>query len=117
MARIEPEWVAELVRICASDDWAGAERPLSFSSVSPMFRKLLPELAESDDATGYSPIEVRACKAGLEWLAREQRDLYEALTAELNVSRHSRRNEDGNHHERVQKAAFLLGEFIDKACD
>ena len=117
MAKIEPEWVAELVRICASDDWAGAERPLHFPSVSPMFRKLMPDLAESDDATGYSSMEVRDCKAGLEWLSREHRDLYEALTAELNVSRHSRRNEDGNHHERVQKAAFLLGKFVDKACD
>lgn len=117
MPRIQPEWVAELVRICAADDWAGLERPLHFPSVSPMFRKLMPELAESDDATGYSPIEVRACKAGLEWLSREHRDLYEALTEELNVSKHSRPNRDENHHKRVEKAAVLLGEFIDKACD
>lgn len=114
--KLQPEWVGELVSICSSDDWADAQQPLSWSSVSPMFRRLMPEMAETDDATGYSSAEVRACKAGLDWLARDHPVEFSALAWEFQAWRRSHIERHQDHDALAQTAARLLADFVDRTC-
>lgn len=117
MIRLQPDWIGELVSICAADDWAGAHQDLGWSEVSPMFRRLVPDMAEADDTTGYSSAEVRACKAALEWLSREHAPEFAALSWELQRWKRQHLELRADHLHRLQEAGRLLAEFVDMACD
>lgn len=116
MIRIEPDWVGELISLAAKDDWSEATSGLDYPPVSPMFRKLLPGLAESDDVTGYSSAELRACKEGIDWLSREHPAEYAALAWEFQPWRRKREPRRDGHAELVQRAGSLLAKFIDDRC-
>lgn len=114
--KLEPPWIGELIGICAANDWAGVEQQLGHASVSPMFRRLMPELAEADDATGYSSAEVRACARGLEWLERAHPLEFQALVWEFHRWRRQHLTRHDRHVELVRTAAKLLADFVDRAC-
>jgi hypothetical protein len=114
MIRLKPDWIGELVSICAADDWADAQHRLDYPDVSPMFRRLLPEMAEADDVGGYSSAEVRACRAALERLSQQHPDEYAALTWEFQTwkRRHLERSDD--HEALTLRAGELLAKFVDE---
>lgn len=114
--KLEPPWIGELLSICAANDWAGVEQRLGHASVSPMFRRLMPDLAEADDATGYSSAEVRACAAGLEWLEQAHPLEFQALTWEFRRWLRQHMTRQDRHEELVQAAARLLADYVDRAC-
>ena len=116
MIRLQPDWIGELVSICSSDDWSDASQPLDYPSVSPMFRKLIPDLAEADDVTGYSSAEVRACKAGIEWLSKTHPNEYRALAREFQPWK--RKHLEATEHDRelAMHAGKLLAKFVDVYC-
>ena len=116
MIRLDPEWIGDLVAMCARDDWADMSSPLAFPTVSPMFRKLLPEMAHTDEVTGYSSVEMQACKAGIEWLSKAHPVEYAALAWEFQRWRRAREPRAENHKELVILAGKLLAEFVDKEC-
>lgn len=117
MIRLEPDWIGELVSIASKDDWSDTTSALDYPSVSPMFRKLLPDIAEADDTAGYSSAELAACKAGIEWLSQNYPTEYAALAWEFQPwkRKHLGRHED--HHTLVLYAGRLLANFVDKFCD
>lgn len=114
--KLEPPWIGELIGICAADDWSDVEQRLGHSAVSPMFRRLLPELAEADDATGYSSAEVQACKAGIEWLMQAHPLEFQALSWEFHRWRRREIAKHERHDELLQSAARLLADYVDRAC-
>lgn len=116
MIRLQPEWIGELVGICARDDWSDLNDRLGYPSVSPMFQRFMPELAESDDVTGYSSAEVRACRAGIEWLCNHHPDEYAALQWEFQPSKRRLLVLQKNHTHLVLRAGTLLEQFVDKYC-
>lgn len=116
MTRLQPEWIGELLGICAADDWADVHSQLGHPSVSPMFRRMLPE-HEAQDVTGYSSAEVQACKAGLEWLAREHAQEFAALEWELRRWKRAHLQRHLDHDALVAAAARMLAEFVDRSCD
>ena len=115
--KLHPEWIGELVSICVSDDWRGASSSLHWDDVSPMFKRLLPELAQTEDADGYSSLEVRACRAGIEWLAQKHSAEFNALCWQFWPWRRQHLVRDDKHDELVQRAAGLLANYVDRACD
>ena len=115
--RLQPDWLGELVSICVDDDWRGSQMQLNWGDVSPMFRRLLPELAQSDDTDGYSSLEVRACRAGLEWLSANHQAEFNALCWQFWAWKRKHLNLADNHDELLQRAGILLAEYVDKACD
>ena len=116
MIRLQPEWIGELVSVCAADERAAMHDRLDYPAVSPMFAKLLPNLAEADEAGGYSSLEVRACKAGLEWLLREHPALYAALAWEFQAWRRSQMDKPDDHEKLAMEAGRMLAKFVDSAC-
>lgn len=116
MIRLQPEWVGELVALCARDDWSDLNDRLGYPSVSPMFRSILPEVAESDDVSGYSSAEVRACRVGIEWLCNHFPRQYASLQWEFQPGKRHMLTRDDQHEELVLHAARLLEKFIDKYC-
>lgn len=115
MIRLQPEWIGELLGICAADDWSDVQARLGHPSVSPMFRRMLPD-HEVEDVTGYSSAEVRACKVGIEWLAQEHPREHAALEWELRRWKRAHLQRQDDHEALVQAAAKLLSEFVDNAC-
>ena len=116
MIRLEPEWIGELVSMAAKDDWSDATSSLDYPNVSPMFRKLMPEMAESDDVTGYSSAEMRACKAGIEWLSQNHPEEYAALAWEFQPWKRKIIDKHDDHHALVMYAGRLLAKFVDAMC-
>lgn len=112
--KIEPSWIADLVRMCAADDWSDLDNTLGHPRVSPMFKRLLPDLAEAEDVTGYSSAEMRACREGLEWLSRTHPELYVALAWQFQRWRRKHLDRTDNHDALVQQAASLLAGYVDK---
>lgn len=116
MIRLQPEWVGELVSMCSKDDWADTTSALDYPTVSPMFKKLIPDVAETDDVTGYSSAELRACKAGIEWLSQGHPEEYAALAWEFQPWKRKVIDKHEDHDALVQYAGRLLEKFIDKYC-
>lgn len=116
MIRLEPEWIGELVSMAAKDDWSDATSSLDYPTVSPMFRKLMPEMAESDDVTGYSSAEMRACKAAIEWLSQNHPEEYAALAWEFQPWKRKIIDKHDDHHALVMYAGRLLAKFVDAMC-
>lgn len=116
MTRLQPEWIGELLGICAADDWSDVQARLGHPSVSPMFRRLLPE-REVEDVVGYSSAEVRACKAGIEWLAHAHPREHAALEWELHRWKRAHLQRQDDHESLLQAAAKLLAGFVDRACE
>lgn len=114
--KLEPPWIGELIGICAANDWAGVEQQLGHASVSPMFRRLMPEMAEADDAMGYSSAEVRACAMGIEWLEKAYPLEFAALSWEFHRWRRREMQRHERHAELVQSAARLLADYVDRVC-
>lgn len=114
MIRLHPEWIGELVSMCARDNWADTTSPLDYPTISPMWRKLLPESAESEDVGGYSSAELRACKAGIEHLSKMHPLEYTALRIEFQRRRHDVMHE--NHRQLVLRAGQILAKFVDDMC-
>jgi len=112
---IEPLWVADLIRMCAADDWSDVDHALGHPRVSPMFKQFLPEPAESEEATGYSTCEMRACREGLEWLSHTHPQLYRALALQFYSWRRRHLERTADHEALVQRAAALLAEYVDKS--
>jgi hypothetical protein len=114
--RLQPDWLGELVSICVSDDWRGAQTELTWGEVSPMFRRLLPELAQSEDADGYSSLEVRACREGIEWLSTNHPAEFGALCWQFWDWKRKHLTRAENHDELLQRAGKLLADYVDRAC-
>ena len=116
MIRLEPDWIGELASMAAKADWSDATSALDYPNVSPMFRKLMPEMAESDDVTGYSTLELAACKAGIEWLGKNYPDEYAALAWEFQPWKRTIIDKHDDHHALVLYAGRLLAKFVDAMC-
>ena len=116
MIRLEPDWVGELVSMCSKDDWNDTTSPLDYPTVSPMFKKLIPEMAETDDVTGFSSAEVRACKMAIEWLSANHPEEYAALAWEFQPWKRKMLTQHSDHHAIVMYAGRLIEKFIDKVC-
>lgn len=116
MIRLQPDWIGELLSVCSADDWADLQHPLAWPTVSPMFARFIP-LFETEDAGGYSSAEVRACKAGIEWLSREHPEHYAALAWEFQPWKRSQVAKLDAHERLALEAGKLLASFVDSACD
>jgi hypothetical protein len=116
MIRLRPDWIGELVSLAARDDWAETTSDLDYPRISPMFRKLLPETAETDDAGGYSTVELRACRAGIDWLSKHYPEEYAALAWEFQPWKRKTLERQADHDERVIAAGALLAKFVDVMC-
>lgn len=117
MIRLEPEWIGELVSMASRSDWSDTTSSLDYPTVSPMFRKFIPDIAEADDVTGYSSVELAACKAGIEWLGVNHPDEYNALAWEFQPWKRKLIERHEDHHALVMYAGRLLANFVDKFCD
>lgn len=116
MIRLQPEWIGELVSICAADDWADAKSPLDYPIVSPMFRRLLPDVAEGDDVTGYASAEVRACKTAIELLSKDHPLEFNALLWEFQPWRRRHLTVHKDHAALVLAAGKKLADYVDGIC-
>lgn len=116
MIRLQPDWVGELVSIAAKDDWTEVGTSLGYPTVSPMWKKLLPDMAETDEVTGYSSAELRACRAGIEWLSQNYPTEYAALVWEFQPWKRKLFDKHDDHHALVLYAGRLLEKFIDAYC-
>jgi hypothetical protein len=112
-----PDWVIDLVRQCASDDWSGVDRELDYPKVSPMFARLLPEMAETEEVTGYSSLELKACREGIDWLSKEHPAEYASLTWEFQRWKRKHMGRPDQHDANLQRAGALLAAYIDRICD
>ncbi len=112
--KIEPAWIADLVRLCSASDWSGLDASLGHASVSPMFARLIPDLASSEDVAGYSGAEIQACREGLEWLSRAHPEEYAALAWQMQRWRRKFTPQSQDHDSLVQRSATLLAQFVDK---
>jgi hypothetical protein len=116
MIRLQPDWIGELVSICAADDWADAKSPLDYPSVSPMFRRLLPEVAEGDNVTGYASAEVCACKQAIEMLSKDHPQEFDALAWEFQPWRRRHLTVHKDHAALVLSAGKRLADYVDRLC-
>lgn len=114
---MEQNWVGDLVRQCAADDWSGVDRDLDYPRVSPMFARLLPEMAETEDTSGYSSLELRACREGIDWLSKAHPSEYAALTWEFQRWKRRHMSKSDDHDALLQRAGELLASYIDRICD
>lgn len=112
--KIEPEWVADLVRMCSASDWSGLNASLGYPSVSPMFARLIPDLASTENVSSDLSAEMQACKEGLEWLSKAHPDAYAALAWQFQRWRRKFTPQQQDHDLLVQQAATLLARYIDK---
>lgn len=117
MIRLQPDWIGELVSLASKDDWADTTSALDYPSVSPMFKRLIPSMAESDDVTGYSSAELTACKAGIEWLSQHHPAEYAALAWEFQPWKRKHLAKHKDHQDLVMQAGALLAKFVDRLCD
>lgn len=111
---LEPDWIADLLRLCAADDWHDVERRLGHASVSPMFARFLPE-TESDGS--YTRSEVAACRAALERLSREHPQEYAAIIWEMNDWRRRQGRPPPGQADLARRAGQLLVAWIDAELD
>lgn len=116
MIRLEPDWVGELVSMCSKDDWSDTTSHLDYPTISPMFKKLIPDMAETDDVTGFSSAELRACKMAIEWLNVNHPEEYAALAWEFQPWKRKTLTQHADHHAMVMYAGRLIEKFIDKVC-
>jgi len=112
--KIEPEWVADLVRKCLASDWSGLDASLGYPSVSPMFARLIPDLASTKDVSNCLSAETQACKEGLEWLSETHPDAHAALAWQFQRWSRKFTPKQKDHDLLVQQAAALLAQYIDK---
>ena len=116
MIRLKPDWIGELVSLAAKEDLSDATAQLDYPSISPMFRRLMPEIAESSDVTGYSSAELAACKAGIEWIGKNYPEEYAALAWEFQPWKRKLIDKHEDHHALVMYAGRLLAKFVDAHC-
>jgi hypothetical protein len=111
---LEPDWIADLLRLCAADDWGDVERRLGHASVSPMFARWLPD-AEADGS--YTRAEIVACRAALERLSREQPDEYAAIIWQIDDWRRRKGPPAPGQADLAARAARRLADWIDAEVD
>lgn len=116
MVRLQPEWIGELVSMCAQEDWQDVREQLGYPTVSPMFARFMPQTAEADDVTGYSSAEVTACRAGIVWLNNNYPLEYAALQWEFQPGKRHMLLRDDDHDALVLHAGRLLAKFVDACC-
>lgn len=83
MIRLEPDWIGELLGQWAAGDWADARQDLGYPTVSPMFKKIVGNVTEFEDVTGYSSAELRAVSKAVDWLHEEHPEHWRALCREF----------------------------------
>jgi hypothetical protein len=81
-----------------------------------MFRRLLPSLAESESPDGYSSLEVRACRAGLEWMSGHHPREFAALCWQFWPWKRAHFPRTDDHDALVERAGALLAAYVDRAC-
>ena len=75
---LQPDWAAELLADWARSDWRETQIDLGMPAVCPSFRGLV-ETNDELDVGGYSPAEVRAIAAAVDWLHLRKPEHYRVL--------------------------------------
>lgn len=114
MIRLQPDWVGELLGRWAAQDRHDAVGDLGFSSVSPMFARVLGVGAESEDVTGYSHTEVRAMAAAVEWLQLHHPEHWRALSREFRPASRATLPERSGDTALLVEAGHMLAKYIDE---
>lgn len=78
MTRLYPDWAAELLSDWARSDWRDAQLDLGLPNVCPSFKGLV-ETTTDVDVTGYSPAEVQAIAAAVEYLHLRHTEHYRVV--------------------------------------
>ena len=113
MIRIEPDWASELLSNWARSDWQETRQELGMPSVCPSFKGLV-ETSFEVETTGYSPAEVQAIAAAVEYLHLRHEDHYRALCRHFRPwMRQQMAAKDGDD-QRVVEAAKMIADYVDK---
>jgi|GEM_PF-3339746 len=113
MIRIEPDWCSELLSHWARSDWHETLQDLGMPSVCPSFKGLV-ETSSEIDATGYSPAEVQAIAAAVEWMHLRHEDHYRALCRHFRPWLRSQMPSKDGDEQRVIEAAKMIADYVDK---
>lgn len=108
-----PAWVDELLRVWAGGDWGQAKRDLGYPSVSPMFRGVA-DAAEEVEVTGYSPLEVRAVQAAVDWLHLVHEAHWRALTRHWRPWLRDSLAESPDDERLVVEAGQMIASYVDR---
>ena len=112
-AKSVPDWVNDLLQVWAGGDWGQARRDLGYPSVSPMFRGVA-DSAEELEVTGYSPLEVRAVQAAVDWLHLVHEPHWRALTRRWRPWLRDSLAASPDDDRLVREAAQMIADYVDK---
>ena len=108
-----PDWAAELLNDWARADWRDAQITLGMPTVCPSFKGLV-EINDEVDVTGYSPAEVRAIAAAVEYLHLTQPEMYRVLCRHFRPWLRSKMPAKDGDAELLPMAINAVAEYVDK---
>ena len=110
---LQPDWASELLSSWARSDWREAQMDLGLPSVCPSFRGLV-ETNDELDVTGYSPAEVRAIAAAVEYLHLRHEDHYRALCRHFRPWLRSKMPPKDGDDVRLREAVQMIAKYVDE---
>lgn len=105
------DWVSELLRDWAQSDWRQTRAELGLPTVSPSFSKAV--FHSPDDSTSYSPAEIRAMAAAVEWLHLVHVEHYRVIACHFRPWVHKEPSQEGDD-KLLLEAVEMLAKYIDE---
>lgn len=111
--KLEPEWAAELLRDWASSDRREAQTALGMPSVCPSFKGLV-EINSEVEVTGYSPAEVQAIAAAVEYMHLTHAEHYRALCRAFRPWMRTKLEAKDGDDKLVVEAVAMIAKYVDE---
>lgn len=108
-----PPWAAELLSDWARSDWRDAQMDLGLPNVCPSFKGLV-EISHEVDVTGYSPAEVQAIAAAVEYLHLSHVEHYRVLCRHFRPWMRSKFERKDGDDELLHEAVQMVAKYVDE---
>ena len=110
---LNPPWAAELLHDWARADWRDAQIDLGLPAVCPSFKGLV-EISHEVEVGGYSPAEVRAIAAAVEYLHLTHLEHYRVLCRHFRPWMRAKLERKDGDEELLSAAVQMIAEYVDK---
>ena len=113
MNQLNPPWAAELLHDWARTDWRDAQMDLGLPNVCPSFKGLVEHSSEVD-VGGYSPAEVQAIAAAIEWLHVRHLEHYRVVCRHFRPWMRAKLERKDGDDKLLISAVQMIADYVDK---
>lgn len=112
MIKLEPDWASELLSNWAASDWRESQLDLGLPAVCPSFRGLV-ETSSEVEVGGYSPAEVQAIAAAVEYLHLVKPEHYRALCRQFRPWMRAKMQAKDGDDVLLKEAVKAIADYVD----